>query len=230
VADVKANWVRDLVVIPLVVGMVVAVFTYGLPRIWEKGRQLSYSIDGPTPALTETLVGKIAISANGVPVSQLFTYRVRVWNSGGGALRDVPVRVVFEMPPADFRMLNVAHATTPKYEFGAITESSDSPASRRFVYALLNPKSEDVITFVTTAGPSARLYSNVEDVQLKEVATSEHKSSGDKLIALVGLAAAIASAMTSVAKTVATKREFDTRFAHTTSGGRARRAKIVQKR
>ena len=168
-ADTPSKWLRDLLVIPLVIGLLVAVFTYGLPKFLDKGKELSYSIDGPTAHLGTSSLSGITITVNGVPTSQLYGYRARIWNSGDLALKAVPVRFVFEDAPPGFRVFSVAHTTKPQFEFGTIKEESSDSLSRRFVYELLNPGNEDVVTFVANAAPSLVVFSNVEGVRLKRV-------------------------------------------------------------
>src|SRR5689334_2826750 len=138
------RWIRDLLLVPLLVGLIIATFTIGLPRLLEKRRELSYEIDGPTPAFSSSVLRGVTVSANGVRVDQLFSYRVRIWNSGGIALKDVPVRLVLSSQPPGVRVLNISHVTTPAYEFAPIQDTSDSLGNRRFVFQDLNPGNEDV--------------------------------------------------------------------------------------
>jgi hypothetical protein len=174
-AESKSRWVRDLLIVPLVVGLVVAFFTYVLPKLLDKGREISYSVEGPTESLNGPSLG-VSISVNGVPTGQLFSYRVRIWNSGGTSLRNVPIRIVFDRPAAGFRVFVVTHSTSPRYEFGAIREVGSDSTSRRFVYELLNPGNEDVVTVVANDDPQIEVYSNVAGVRFTRSEPAQPRS------------------------------------------------------
>jgi hypothetical protein len=165
------KWVRDLLIIPIVVGIVLAVIGYSLPKFFERGKRLGYTLDGPVEAFRADATAGLSLTVDGIPVTRLFTYRLRLWNSGDESVRDAPVRIVFASAPG-FRVFSVRHATAPAYEFGRIVEETPSAYERRFVYSLLNPTNEDVVTFVTNAPASASLYVNIDGVRVSRVETA----------------------------------------------------------
>lgn len=65
-AEGKTNWVRDLLVIPLIIGLVVAFATFVIPKVLENGNELSYSTDEPIAYLDRTDVQNVKIEVNGV--------------------------------------------------------------------------------------------------------------------------------------------------------------------
>jgi hypothetical protein len=200
--ETKSKWLRDLLVIPLIVAIVVAIFTYGFPKLIEKGKELSYTIDGPNAYLNQQAIGNLSIAVNGVTTAKLFTYKVRLWNSGGVPLKDIPVRLVFGEPKSGFRMLGVTHSTTPKYEFAKIQEVGNDSTSTRYVYELLNPGNQDVITLVTNEDPILEFYSNVEGLRVKRIEPQEPKGWLDILSLATTVVAAFASILSILLKTL----------------------------
>lgn len=187
-ADNKSKWLRDLLVIPLVVGIIIAVISFGLPRLLDKGKELSYSIDGPTPSISRTGLGDITITVNGVSTPQIYTYRIRLWNSGREPLTNLPVRLVFTTQDVEFRVFSIGHATVPKFEFGAIREDDIDNKSKRFVYELLNSDSQDIVTLVTNSPADLELYSNSEGMRLRE----DRLRTPSRWISIAGSAASVA--------------------------------------
>ena len=102
-----------------------------------------------------------------VPVADLHIYRVTIRNTGSLPIRDLPVRVVFEKAKKDFMLLAVKHKTTPAKEFGIIKDDYTETASPRWVYELLNPGDEDVITALTNEKTALNLYSKAEGVSVE---------------------------------------------------------------
>jgi hypothetical protein len=72
----KTNWIRDLLFLPLMVGLIVAFITFGLPVLFDKEKELSYSIETPTEYLDQEAVKNINVQVNGTTVTSLFAYKV----------------------------------------------------------------------------------------------------------------------------------------------------------
>lgn len=186
----QSNWRRDILVIPLIVGLLVAVGTYFLPKLFEKAKKLTYSIEGPTPYVNTTALPGVSINLNGVQVSSLYGYRIRLWNSGGASITKLPVQCRFSPTSADFKILNVKHETIPKQEFGKIDEEGSDDVSKRFVYELLNPNDEDTITLVTNQEVPLAFFSKAEGLQVDQQKTEEplgFKSYATTIIALISV-------------------------------------------
>lgn len=156
-------------VVPLVVGLVIAILTYVLPKIFAESRQLSYQVEEPLAYLDKTSLGTAVVKVNDVPVPEVFAARVRVWNSGSLPLKDLGVRFEFSPAETDFRVLSVSHNTKPTREFGAITEQGSEVNAKRFVFALMNPEDEDDVVFLTTAKVDVKVFSKAEGLSLKTV-------------------------------------------------------------
>jgi hypothetical protein len=191
----NSTWKRDILAVPFLVGLLLLIAGYFVPKLWEKGKRISYTIDGPTAYLNPNAVGTAKIEVGGVKYPNVFGYKVRLWNSGSVPLASLPVLFSFDTTNADFKVFNVTHTTTPKREFGAITETNGDPFSKRFVYELLNPKDEDVMVFLTSLDVPLSVYSKSED--LKVVPTQSKTQAYDfsvwtsLLVAVVGAFASL---------------------------------------
>ena len=172
------NWVRDLLILPLVVGVIVAAVTFGLPLLLRDAQELSYVVDGPAAYLDDPALGHVKVEINGVAVSELFAYKIRLWNSGDIPLQKLPVSFVFEKTPSDFQVFSTSHATTPRFEFGAIDEDVVGPARRRFVYELLNPGDQDIVTFLTNARPELEVFAKAANLTV--IAAQPDSEGGDR--------------------------------------------------
>jgi hypothetical protein len=193
-AEGKSKWARDLLVIPLVVALAGAVFAYVIPKLSEKRSELSYSLDGPTSYVNQQAVGNITIQVNGASTSRLFAYKVRLWNSGGISLRDLPVRFTFESQNESFLIFNVNHETTPRYEFGKIDELGSDARSKRYVYQLLNPKDCDIVTFLTNDDSALNVNSKAEGLSVTKVEANEPRGLLNRLSSIgVAVGALLAS-------------------------------------
>lgn len=171
-ADKKSSWLRDLLIIPMVVGIIVTLVTFVIPSFFDKDKELSYSINLPIGYLDQEAVGSLKIEVNGIPVSALYDYKVNVWNSGEIPLKDIPIRFVFDgfsLKEKDFQVFSVKHKTEPIYEFGKITEDSIDNKSKRFTYELLNPGDKDEITFLCNERARLTVHSKLEGLKVNWV-------------------------------------------------------------
>jgi hypothetical protein len=167
--EIKRSWIRDILVVPLIVGVVIVVFAYVLPKFFAESRQISYSVEEPVAYLDKSSIGTAVIKVNDAAVPEVFAARVRVWNSGSMPLKALPIRFEFSAADKDFRVLSVSHNTKPIKEFGAIIEEGSDLGSKRFVYALVNPEDEDNIVFLTSAKSDVKVFSKAEGLSVKAV-------------------------------------------------------------
>jgi hypothetical protein len=175
-SEEKSNWVRNLLFIPLLVGILVAFFTFLVPKLFENKNELSYSLDGPTTYIDPNTVSGIKVEIEGVPSSSLVAYRVRVWNSGSSPLKNVPVLFAFKPSDSTFKIFSITHSTNPQLEFGKITKDSIDFSARRFHFELLNPGDEDTVTFLTNQTPPISLFAKAEGLTVNFVKPRESTS------------------------------------------------------
>lgn len=168
-SETNRSWIRDFFAVPLIVGVLIAVFAYLLPKIFSESRQISYAVEGPVAYLDKSSIGTAIIKVNDEVVPEVFAARIRIWNSGTLPLKDLPIRFEFSAADRDFRVLSVSHNTRPSKEFGAITEDGSNLSSKRYIYSLLNPDDEDTIVFLISAKSDVLVYSKAEALSVKAV-------------------------------------------------------------
>ena len=199
----EQNWLRDLLVLPLVVGVIVAAIVFGLPRFFREAKELSYVIDEPVAYLDDPAISHVKVEVNGIAVSNLVAYKVRLWNSGDVPLKKLPVSFVFQESPTGFQIFNISHLTTPSYEFGGISEETLVPSKTRFVYELLNPGDQDIVTILTNGKVDLELFAKVEKLKVKSIQPETQQRGWTVWLSISAvLVAVIASALTTFFKYV----------------------------
>lgn len=163
----KSIWLKNLVIIPLIVGLIVVIFQFGLPKLFEKDNELSYSLEEPKIYLDQNSAGDPKVEINNIETSLLVSQSARIWNSGGFPIKMLPIRCIFETSSSKFKIFLVKHSTKPKYEFGNITSTEADQYTRRFVYDLLNPGDEVTITFFTNIVAPLSVYAKGEGLSIK---------------------------------------------------------------
>lgn len=158
-----SKWWLTVLVVPLLVGAVLAVWEFVLPAFFGPRNELSFTVEAP-----QSIEG-LKLNIENVPIGALYVYKVRLWNSGGNALKSLPVLLRFDSSPSDFKILNTNHTTNPAYEFGAIQEEQPEQVSRKFTYTLLNKDDEDKITFLTNRPGNLGLFAKSENLTVKAV-------------------------------------------------------------
>ena len=196
-AESQSRWWRDLLIIPLVIGCILGAFTFVLPKIFEKEKELSYTADLPTAYLSAEAVRDLKVEINGIETKSLYAYKVEFWNSGDFPLKELPIRYVFNAKEPDFQVFTVRHSTEPPYEFGSIREEGSEGKSKRYVYSLLNPGDRVTATFLCSDGGLMSLYAKAEGLSLKQVDPSG-KSSWKFAPIMVAMSGALASALSAM--------------------------------
>lgn len=198
-AETSRSWARDLLLVPVIVGLVIAIFTYVLPKFFAESRQLSYQVEPPLAYLDKTTLGSASVKVNDVSVPEVYAARVRVWNSGTLPLKELPVRFEFVSSANDLRILSTSHNTKPTREFGAITEQGSDTISKRFVYTLLNPGDEDDVVFLMTAKADLKVFSKAESLSIKVEQSEKNKEFKWYFAVLGGMVASILSTIVEIA-------------------------------
>lgn len=161
------NWVRDYLLLPLFVGIVVTIVAFVLPKLFAEDLELSYELEGPVGLIDERVdETDIKILVRGKEAESVFAYMARLWNSGNKPITELPVKFQFGAPDAGCEILSVTHKTKPEVEFGAITEVENTNNSRRVKYALLNPGDEDVVRFLFTRKTQLSVYAKAGGMSL----------------------------------------------------------------
>jgi hypothetical protein len=174
----QTNWLRDIFLVPLIVALVAAAATYGIPKLFEVAKRISYTIEKQISFKTDDMPD-VVIQVNGTPAKQLFDYKVRIWNSGGLPLKDILLLFHFETTDQGFAVLNIQHHTKPLREFGKISEPKTDKTFEKYVqYELLNPEDEDSIDFLTNQEAALAVYGKQEGLKIVEVNASPWYQNG----------------------------------------------------
>ncbi len=169
---VEKNWVRDIFLIPLIVGLIVAIFQFGFPKLSEKNFELSYSAEEPKLVLDTDKMGYVKVKINDIETNLLYSQSIKFWNSGGIPIKSLPIRYVYDygnISGPGFNNEFDTHNTKPEYEFGNITLIEDTPGSKKYLYDLLNPGDEFIITFYTNTKIPIKAYAKAEGLNVKKI-------------------------------------------------------------
>jgi hypothetical protein len=196
----KPNSWGQVLLIPVVVGILVAVVTFFLPKFFEKGKRLSYETVGPIQYVNSAGLAGLTITFNGDPVDSAYGYRVRVWNSGDVPLANLPIQFYFSTDSPGFKILSVRHDTIPQQEFGKVDEQGGDKLSKRFVYELLNPKDEDTVTLVTNQQVPPTVYAKASGLRLDHTVAVEAKGYWEYATFSLALLSVVSSFLTILLK------------------------------
>ena len=163
------NWMRDLLIVPLIVGLTVALIQYTFPIIFEKEFELTYSIEEPKLQIDKNTIGDVKVEINDIETSTLYSQSIKFWNSGEIPIKSLPIKYVSENSNPTYKLFFVSHTTKPKYEFGNITMVEITPLSQKYIYDLLNPNDEFTITFLTNEEATQNVYLKVEGLNVKKI-------------------------------------------------------------
>lgn len=200
-------------IVPLVVGLIVAGASWAFTKFTKENRELSYAIDGPTNLIDQNQVGDVALSVNGLPVRQVVLYKVRVRNSGDLALRNISIRFVFEPRDPAFTLFSLRHNTSPPFEFGKIAELENAQHERRIQYELLNPGDEDNLSFVANARLQLSVFAKAENLRLKQAEVITQPSVWDRFGPWISGLLALISALLTTSYWVKSRRESEMEIA-----------------
>ncbi len=170
-------WWAEKLIIPIFIGFAIFVVQFVAPRFFVKEMELSIQIQEPVTYIDSAITQDFGVKVNDQVVTDLLTYHARIWNSGDLPLKDIPARFVFQSTASDFQILRVTHKTAPAFEFGAIKEEDPNNAERRFVYTLLNPSDEDLVTFWVNREAKLTPFAKSEGMALRIVAPPKPSTS-----------------------------------------------------
>ncbi len=171
----KMKWLRDIIFIPIMIALVFFLLSFAFQKIPNKGKQITYSIDGPSTLIDTTKLNssQMSLKVNDEGVSKLYIYKVILTNTGSEPISDLPVRIVFNTDSPNFKIYSISHETLPRLEFGEINEEYPDLNSIRFVYDLMNAKDQDSITIITNLSQKLEVFSKSDGLVVKEIQTNE---------------------------------------------------------
>src|SRR5512145_436927 len=131
--------VFDFLKYPLIVGILIAIFQFVIPRIFKDSKQLTYVIEEPITYIDKSYTGDLSIIIDSTKTELLCSYKVQIVNTGNLPIKQQPIRLDFDNTPKNFRIFSVTVKTKPDKEFGEILEDRSDSLSRRYTYELINP-------------------------------------------------------------------------------------------
>lgn len=179
--EINTKWLRDVLIIPLIIGLVVAFFQFALPIISEKDVELSYSIEEPKLQIDKTNMGDVKVEINDIETSILYSQSIKIWNSGKTPIKSLPIRYLVETSNQNYKIFFVSHNTNPKYEFGNITMVEETQVSKKYIYNLINPGDQFTITFLTNGKKPQNVYTKGEGLNVKQIKPQDESQYNTRL-------------------------------------------------
>lgn len=170
----KAWWAEKLI-IPILVGLSVFVVQFIVPKLIVKDKELSIQlINARKDTLSSNTNRTNPNSGIKNESSQnSIKYSVKISNSGALPLKNIPVRLIFKDIDSGFKIIRTTHKTIPEYEFGSIKDEKPDSNQLRFVYSLLNPDDEDLISIWANREIQIKPYAKAEGMELKIISSSK---------------------------------------------------------
>lgn len=193
-----SKWLRDILLIPILVGLIVAFVQFGLPYLFSQDKELSFELSGPINQIGYDIdknSTRIELKVNGEAVKSLYSYSIEIQNTGDVPLKKLPVKIVFSNTPNDFKIIGESHRTKPEHEFGKIKPDKKDSVSSRFVYELLNKGDSDEVVLLTNSKGDINLYAKQENLTVKEV--EPNKSSKWYIIVIIAMVSSLFSVIAS---------------------------------
>jgi hypothetical protein len=180
------KWLRDLLLIPLGVGLVVAFVQFALPNMFSPKKEISYKVTGPINQIGTELDNKslvLEMKISGEPINALYSYKIDISNTGGLSIKDLPIKIMFTNAPSNFRLYGISHKTKPEFEFGEIKQDSKDNTSVRFIYQLLNKSDSDEVNLFVNTKANLNVYAKQDGLKFTKI--EEHDSSWVSLASLI---------------------------------------------
>jgi hypothetical protein len=196
--------------IPLIVGIIVAIIQFGLPYVIKEKKEITYKIFEPISYLDPDKIGTLKIEINGVLSPSLFSNQYTIENTGQIPLREISVLINFNTTDSLFTIYNHSIDTQPKFEFGVINTEIINH-NIKFTIELLNPKDKIHFNVLTNLKVPSELFSKSEGMILKQAVDDRPKD--DKSSFLIALFASLLSTIMAffvVGKTITSTKEVKT--------------------
>lgn len=188
------KWFRDLLLPTLIVGILGwVVLGLLIPKLTKSKKQITYEISPPINFLDKKALGEVKIEVNDIETPELHATKVHVQNTGNISIKELPIRFVLEGDSDSLIIFNIVHETNPKYEFGKISLEQKTPKSVRFIYGLLNPGDEDIVTFLTNMPAIVTVHAKAEDVSVKAAPIGSKDYWSRNIYIIVALASLLTS-------------------------------------
>jgi len=171
--------------VPLTVGIFVAIFQFLLPKLTKEKKELTYLIHNPISIIDNSISKNIDLEINGLKTKSLYSTQIVVENTGNVPLKNIPVSVLFETEDSTFSIYNHNLETVPKIEFGKLNVNK-SKNKIRLLIELFNQSDKINLNVLTNKNIRPDIYSKTEAMVLSEKKPNgEEKSSFSIIISIV---------------------------------------------
>jgi hypothetical protein len=202
-----------LFLIPLFVGLIIAIIQFGLPYFFKEKKELTYKIIEPISYFDPSKVSELEIIINGAQSKSLVSNQFNIENSGQIPLKDIRFRINFLAQDTLFKIYSYSYETQPKFEFGPIKPKLLN-GNLQLTFDLLNPGDKIFINVLTNSKVNTEVYSKSEGMILNR-ATDDKDSSKDKerlsfILAILGSILSTLLAFLTITKSVTSIKEIKT--------------------
>jgi len=157
-----------LFLIPIAVGLIIAIFQYILPLINQEKKELSYRLDSSISLIDQEKTNGISIRINGEENKSIYFNRIEFVNSGQIPLKQIPIKIRLSNIDTNLKIYKRIITTEPKLEFGRIIDSVTANSISMFV-DLINPKDKITLDILTNRKPEIEVYSKSEGMSFKKL-------------------------------------------------------------
>jgi hypothetical protein len=177
-------------VIPLIIGIIVALFEFVLPKLTKDKEELSYHIATPISLIDNEITNNIDITVNGKKTQYLYNIQIDIENTGNIPLKNIPISLIFQNIDTNFTIYNYNLLTEPKYEFGKIdvTKAFDNI---RLIVTLINVGDKIHLSVFTNKDNLPKFYSKAENMKVLQKA--EIKENKGIVSTIIGIVASLLS-------------------------------------
>lgn len=160
--------------IPLIVGLIIAIIQFGLPYFFGDKKELTYTIFEPITYFDKNSVGELNIVIDGIESNALFSNQIILENTGQIPLKNIPITIHFSAQDTLFKIYNYTIQTQPPVEFGNIEKNLRS-TDLSLKVELINPKDKIFVNVLTNSKCESNVYAKSEGMILSKAETQEGK-------------------------------------------------------
>lgn len=164
--------------IPLFVGVVVALVQFVLPYFFKESKELTYKVTDAIVYFDPQKIGKLEIKINGTQSKYLVSNQYLVENTGQIPLKKVPITFHFSSTDTIFKIYNLSFETDPKIEFGKVS-SSFHDDNAKLEIELLNPGDRIFVNILTNLKVKSEVYSKSEGMTFRKEAVTASGNNKD---------------------------------------------------
>jgi len=168
--------IKSIIKHPLFVGIVCSLGVYYYTTQYK---ELSYTIEPSEVFMKNPSTDEVKIIVNDIPVKEIFSHRIQIWNSGNLPIKDVPFDFFFPVDKqnnAEFKILNLSYSTNPKRKFGKVVEGKSDWSEMEMSVGLMNPGDMIGVRIITNQNIQPEFFSKSEGVIIVQGSNSQERA------------------------------------------------------